>query len=238
MSGLTEPALRHYWPQLVSGATTAAGVVPDPAQSPQTVLPEERRAAREQGYSEGLKLGREAAATEATELLARLEEVLREAAQQSMTLQRNSRAQFGELTRWLAAELGREALAATPEFLDRLLDEAMELAGFTAQGIEVALAPDLFASWAELETRRDLRVQSDDSLGAGEIQLRTEQRLARFSMAELVERGISVLSQQAASADQDADAEPRPGPAPSLQSAPEAGAGLEQSAAPDAGESP
>lgn len=189
--------MRHYWPQLLSSAGAVDGNSADADQTPQTVLPEERRAAREQGYSEGLKLGREAAAVEVEERLARLETVLREAEQQAQDLQRSARSHFGELIRWLAAELGREALAATPEFLDRLLDEAVALAGLTAQGIEVALAPDLFAAWPELETRSDLRVQSDDNLGAGEIQLRTEQRLARFSMIELVERGIAALSEQA-----------------------------------------
>ncbi|MEM1436871.1 MAG: hypothetical protein AAGG11_22685 [Pseudomonadota bacterium] len=200
MSQLPDAATPYSWPVLGDARVATALVlptadVPPAAGDPATVLPEERRAAREQGYAEGLRQGRDEAQAEQAAVLAEL----KAAAVGFVDELRAEKARARDLLRWLlqtlAEELSVQQLNRSPELLDRLLDEAVTAVGLPSQGLVVCVAPGLETWWQENEFRDDVSVQIDDGLAPGTVQLRSPSRVAEFDPRALVTRLLRAAPQ-------------------------------------------
>ncbi|MEM6709510.1 MAG: hypothetical protein AAF648_12050 [Pseudomonadota bacterium] len=183
------------WPVLqpASGDSQLDGALPPERAEPgedtrpaAAVLPEERRAAREQGYAEGLRLGREAAQAERdAERLALADSV--ETLQIALTsLKRTAAQRLESVLVELTHALCLTELERCTSWVDQLLDRAMDEAGFGEDELTLRAGSAHADLLDSLRDRGGLKVEIDDGLESGQLELSSGDRLAQFDCARVV----------------------------------------------------
>ena len=188
------------WVPAALPGTAGTAPIGEASSAAQQVLPEERRAAREQGYAEGLRQAQreadEALATQREALTTLLDALQRQQAEVVAAARRRLEAILAAL---VEAQVLQE-VHASPALLDRLVDEAVGIAGLPAEQLTITVGTDFEPLLSTWPARDQFPLHIDESLAPGAVQLKAGHRHAHFDPKDLIAR---VYANQTSPADQE-----------------------------------